>query len=234
MPNIKKNSRPRIPSVEETDAGLEKEFAQQDPKAEDLPPKEGDSKALDESMQLSSVAAEKAEETVSEGTTIGSDGRLLHEPEGTYFPTDSHETDENAKNLRTRLSRDSEKRSENPSLLLDDLRGLGIYGELSEDQSLITVPFEDAYRLTTTMRMAEIILNERMQNKRKAKLELLKAQLNASNFNNVPALIAELEKAKAALLQKYSFQSVGMFGDEPVMNLEGIIYFETLLRGRTR
>ncbi len=84
MPNTKKNSRSRIPSVEETNAGLEKEFAQQDPKVKDLPPKEGDSKALDESMQSSSVAAEKAEETVSKGTTIGgttigSDGRPLRD-----------------------------------------------------------------------------------------------------------------------------------------------------------
>ena len=98
-----------------------------------------------------------------------------------------------------------------------------MYDELSEDQCHITMPFEDVHRLVTTMRMAEIILNERIQNKRKAKLELLKAQLNASNCNNMPALIAELEKTKAALLQKCSFQSVGMFGDEHVLDLEGII-----------
>jgi hypothetical protein len=65
MPNNKKNPKSRVPSIEETNAELEKEFAQPDPKAEDLLPKEGDSKALDESMQSSSVAAKKAEETVS-------------------------------------------------------------------------------------------------------------------------------------------------------------------------
>jgi hypothetical protein len=183
-------------------------------------------------MQSSSVEAEKAEEFVSNGTTIGSDGRPLREPEGTYFPADSHETDENARKFLTKLKRDSKKRIENPPLLLDDLRELGMYGELSEDQCHVTMPFEDVHRLVTTMRMAEIILNERIQNKRKAKLELLKAQLNASNCNNMPALIAELEKTKAALLQKYSFQSVGMFGDEHVLDLEGIIYFETLLLAR--
>ncbi len=48
----------------------------------------------------------------------------------------------------------------------------------------------------------------------------------------MPALLVELERAKAALAQKYSFQSVGMFGDEPVIDLEGIIYFETLLIAR--
>ncbi len=31
------------------------------------------------------------------------------------------------------------------------------------------------------------------------------------------------------IAQKYSFQSVGMFGDEPVIDLEGVVYFETLL-----
>jgi hypothetical protein len=232
MPNTKKNSKIRFPSIEETNAGLEKEFAQQDPKVEDLPPKEGDSKALDESMQSSSVAAEKAEEFVSRETAIGSDGRPLREPEGTYFPADSHETDGNVRKFLTKLSRDSEKRTANPSLLLDDLSGLGMYGELSEDQSHVTMPFEDVYRLSTTMRMAEIILNERVQNKRKAKLELLKAQLNASNCTNVSALLVELERTKAALKQKYSFQSVGMFGDEPVIDLEGIVYFETLLLAR--
>jgi hypothetical protein len=83
------------------------------------------------------------------------------------------------------------------------------------------------------MRMAEIILNERIQNKRKVKLELLKAQLDAGDCNNTSALLVQLERAKAALAQKYSFQSVGMFGDEPVIDLEGVVYFETLLLARS-
>jgi hypothetical protein len=94
------------------------------------------------------------------------------------------------------------------------------------------MPFEYVHRLVTTMRMTDIILNERIRNKRKAKLELLKAQLNASNCNSVPALLAELERTKTALKQKYSFQSVGAFGHESVIDLEGIFYFETLLLAR--
>ncbi len=35
--------------------------------------------------------------------------------------------------LRRRI-RDSDKRVESPSLLLDDLKGLGMFGELSDDQ----------------------------------------------------------------------------------------------------
>ncbi len=115
-------------------------------------------------MQTSSVAAEKAEETVPDGTAVGSDGRPLLNTKGAYFPDDSHESDENARKTQTRLARDSEKRLENPSLLLEDLRGLGMYGELSEDQGYITMLFKDVHRLVTTMRMFEIILNERIQN----------------------------------------------------------------------
>ena len=82
------------------------------------------------------------------------------------------------------------------------------------------------------MRMAETILNERIQSRRKVKLELLKAQLDAGDCDNMPALLVQLERAKAALAQKYSFQSVGMFGGDPVIDLEGVIYFETLLIAR--
>ena len=210
---------------------LEKEFAQQDSKAEESPPKEGESKALDESMQTSSVLADKLEEIAPDISAFGSD-RPLRETSGSLLPNDSEETDQSAKDFFAKITRDSDKRNQNPPLLLDDLRELGMYGELSEDQRHITMPFEDVHRLVTTMRMTEVILNERIQNKRKAKLEILKAQLDASNCNNVPALLAELEKTKAALAQKYSFQSVGMFGVEHVQDLEGIIYFETLLLTR--
>ena len=162
MANNKKNLKTRIRSVEETNAELEKEFAQQDSKAEDLPPKEGDSDFLETSMQSSSSVGEQAGEIVSDGTAIGSDGRPLLETKGTYFPADSQETDENVRKFLTKLSHDSEKRLENPSLLLEDLKGLGMYGELSEDQNHAIMPFKDVHRLVTTMRMAEIILNERI------------------------------------------------------------------------
>ena len=139
-------------SVEETNAMLEKEFAQQGSKAEESPPKEGESKALDEPMPTSSVTADKSEEIAPDVSAFGSDQRPLREPPGTLFPDDSHETDQNAKNFLTKITRDSEKRKENPPLILDDLRELGMYGELSEDQRHITMPFEDVHRLVTTMR----------------------------------------------------------------------------------
>ena len=232
MPNNKKNPKSRTPSVEETNARLDKEFAQQNSQGQDLPPKEGESKVLDETMQTSSVTTDKAEEIVPDVSSLGSDQRPLREIPGQLFPTDSHETDEHAKRFLAKLSSDSKKRNQKPSLLLDDLRELGMFGELSEDQNHITMPFEDVHRLVTTMRMTEVILNERIQYKRKAKLDFLTSQLDASECNDMPALLAELEKTKAALKQKYSFQQVGVFGNEPVIELEGIIHFETLLLAR--
>ncbi len=55
------------------------------------------------------------------------DGRPLLEPEGFYFPSDSHETDDRAKRILVDLQRQREQKSrvQNPSLLLDDLRELG-------------------------------------------------------------------------------------------------------------
>ncbi len=64
MPDNKKNTKTRVPSVEETNAALDREFAEQNSKAGDLPPNQGESKALEESLQSSSVTADKAAETV--------------------------------------------------------------------------------------------------------------------------------------------------------------------------
>ena len=211
---------------------LEKEFAEQDSKMEESPPKEGESKSLDESVQTSSASADEAEEIVPDVSSFGSDQRPLRGIAGALLPADTHETDEHAKKFLGKFSSDSRKRNQNPSLLLDDLKELGMYGELSEDQSHVTMPFEDVHRLVTTMRMTEVILNERIQNKRKAKLEFLTSQLDASECNNMPALLVELERTKAALKQKYSFQQVGVFGNEPIIELKGIIHFETLLLDR--
>ena len=47
MPNNKKNNKTRVPSVEETNAALEKEFAEQSSQAGDLPPTQGKSEASD-------------------------------------------------------------------------------------------------------------------------------------------------------------------------------------------
>ncbi len=62
MPNNKKNPKTRIPSVEETNAGLDKEFSMQDSKMEESPLEKGDSNVLETSMQSSSSVTEQAGE----------------------------------------------------------------------------------------------------------------------------------------------------------------------------
>ena len=117
MPDNKKNPKAkRIPTVEETNAAVEKEFAEKDSKGKDPLSKSG-SEALESSMQTSPSKAEKVEEILSEVNAMGSDKRPLHEPKGSYFPTDSLETDENARKVRTNLFWNSEKRFQNPPLL---------------------------------------------------------------------------------------------------------------------
>ncbi len=58
-------------------------------------------------------------------------------------------------------------------------------GELSDDSQHLTMAFEDVHRLVTTMRMVEVILNERAQNSRKAKInrKLIKTQLDAEHLS---------------------------------------------------
>ncbi len=102
---------------------------------------------------------------------FGSDGRPLHEPEGSIFLTNSHESDKTVKKLLTGLHREANSRFQDRSLLLEDLKdrsllledlkGLGMAGDFSDDSQFVTMPFEDVHRLVTTMRIAEIILNER-------------------------------------------------------------------------
>ena len=78
---------------------LDKEFAQQNSQGQDLPPKEGESKVLDETMQTSSVTTDKAEEIFPDVSSLGSDQRPLREIPGQLLPADSHETDERAKSF---------------------------------------------------------------------------------------------------------------------------------------
>ncbi len=142
--------------------------------------------------------------SVSAELELGSDGRLLREPEGNIFPTNSHESDKNAKKLSTGLQREMTSRFQDRSLLLEDLRELGMAGELSDDSQHLTMAFEDVHRLVTTMRMAEVILNERVQNSRKAKISRIMTQLDAEYCPNMSTLLVELEKAKQALTQRHS------------------------------
>jgi hypothetical protein len=168
-------------------------------------PQGDESAAFESSNQNSSSMEEESREVSSEEQTLGSDGRPLFEPTGIFFPTDSHETDERAKRVLADLQRQQKSRVQNSSLLLDDLRELGMYGELSDDNCHINMPFEDVHRLVTTMRMAELILNDRVHANRKEKMAEIKTQLDAEHCPNMTALLAEFQKARDALTQKHSF-----------------------------
>jgi hypothetical protein len=113
-------------------------------------------------------------------------------------------------------------------LILDDLKELGMHGELSEDQSYVTMSFEDVHRLVTTMKMANVILNERVKDRQRAKIDEIKEELDAAHCPNMRALLVELEKAQYELTLTHSFQTMGDF-EGVACTLEGSVLFETLL-----
>jgi hypothetical protein len=194
-------------------------------------PQSVESTAFNASMQQKSSVDEKSRETSSEERPVGPDGRYLFNLTGTVFPMDTHETDARAKKVLTDLQREQQSRLQNPSLLVDDLKELGMYGELSDDNNYINMSFEDVHRLVMTMKMAELILNDRVQSNRKDKMAQIKAQLDADCGHNTAALLTEYHRARDALTQKHSFRSVGAF-DVDAYNLEGLIIFETMLLTR--
>ena len=233
MPNGKKNTGKKtgLLSVEETNAMLAKELADDALKEQGSPPKSAAPKAPEEPHPKAVSEEDQVGSSASTGLGLGSDGRPLREPEGSIFPTDSHESDETAKKLLTSLEREMNSRFQDPSQLLDDLKELGMVGDFSHDLRHISLPFEDVHRLVTTMRMAELILNERVQTRRKAKMAKIKAQLDEAHCPNMSALLVELEKAKQSLTQKHSFHSIGAF-EASSHDFEGDILLETMMIAR--
>jgi hypothetical protein len=233
MQNDKTNPLPSPldPSVDQTTAMLEKDESEQDAKMQGSSPTSVEPTAFVASMQQKSSINEMSQGANSVEQQVGPDGRHLFEPTGRAFPTDTQETDDRAKKVLADLLREQKSRLQNPSLLVDDLRELRMYGELSDDNNYINMPFEDVHRLVMTMRMAELILNDRVQNNRREKMAKIKAQLDADCAHNTAALLAEFHRAKDALTQKHSFRSVGAF-EEDAYNLEGLIIFETMMLTR--
>ncbi len=145
-----------------------------------------------------------------------------------YFPTDSPEMNSRAQTVLRELGRFRDSRTHNRLLLLDDLKEIGMVGELSKDSKFVTMSFEDNQRLVMTMRMAKLILTDVVQSDRKDKIAQIKSQLDAEHCPDMPALLQEIQRARYDLTQKHSFQSVGVF--EPGMyTLGGFILFETMM-----
>jgi hypothetical protein len=167
MSDGKKNPRrtgSRMQSVEKTNAALAKELAGKKLKEQESLPKSSESSTPEVPLAKVVSAEDQESSSISAEPELGSDGRPLREPEGSIFPTDSHGPDKTAKKLLTSLQREMTSRFQDRSLLIEDLKELGMAGELSDDSQHLTMAFEDVHRLITTMRMAEVILNERVQN----------------------------------------------------------------------
>jgi hypothetical protein len=93
--------------------------------------------------------------------------------------------------------------------------------ELSDDNDYVNMPFQDEHRLVTTMKMAEVILNEHVQ--LDEKLSLIASKFNSTHAEhcpNISTLLVELARAKYELTRIHSFLSVGAF-DGISCTLEG-------------
>ncbi len=102
--------------------------------------------------------------------------------------------DSRAKIALRELGRLRDSRTHNPPLLLDDLKELGMVGEISEDNKFVILSFEDCHRLVMTMRMTELILNDTVQCHRHDKIARIKSHLDAEHCPDMPALLREMEK----------------------------------------
>jgi hypothetical protein len=100
MPNGKKTTSKRtgMLSVEETNALLAEELAEDAQKEQELLPTGGDSSASEVLPPKAPSVDNQTGSNVSTGPELGSDGRPLSEPAESIFPTDSHESDKTAKN----------------------------------------------------------------------------------------------------------------------------------------
>jgi hypothetical protein len=242
MQNDKKNSNSRsrrVPSVEETTAAIEAEQKREE-EAESL--SQGDKSAasatFESSNQSGSSKNMEGSQDLSDDCDWSEDqgNQAAHSGQGKAFvplmPPNCEETDDHSRKILDNLQRGRETRIQNHSLIIDDLKELGMFGELSEDHDYVTMPFEDVHRLVTTMRMANVILNERVQARRQAKLNEIKEQLDAKHCPNMQALLVALDKAKYELTLNHPFQSMGDF-EGIACTLEGLVLFETLLISRT-
>jgi hypothetical protein len=232
----KSNSRSRrVLSVEEITAAITAEQEREET-ANSLP--QGDKSATFESSNQSSSSSKNMEgsQDLSDNRSEDPGNQAAHSGQSEAFvpltPPNCQETYDHAQKILDNLQRGRETRIQNHSLIIDDLKELEMFGELSEDHNYVTMPFEDVHCLVTTMRMANIILNERVQARRRAKLNEIKDQLDVKNCPNVQSLLVELEKAKYELTLNHSFQSMGDF-EGVACTLEGSVLFETLLVART-
>ncbi len=150
----KSNSRSRrAPSVEETTATVTAE--QEREEAVDSLFQSDKSTTLESQNQSSSFENMERSQDLSTDRSEDQDNQAACSGQGEAFlplvPPDCKETDDHAQKMLDNLQRGRESRIQNHSMILDDLKELGMFGELSEDHDYVTMPFEDVHRLVTTM-----------------------------------------------------------------------------------
>jgi hypothetical protein len=130
--NLKTSSR-RIPRVDETTAAITAEL-ELDAKASRIvaPKRRVYCLRIVETIQFPRGRTNTREQFRRTGIGVRW-SPLLELKGGHYIPSDSHKIDERAKRVFADLQREQKSRVQNPSLLLGDLKDLGMYGELSED-----------------------------------------------------------------------------------------------------
>ena len=169
--------------------------------------------------------------STAEQSELPSDQHYAESEEMIDSSLPADDSDRNPRNERVlkELGRYQDSRTQNPPLLLQDIKELGMVGELSENNKFITMSFEDVHlRLVMTMKMTELILNDTVHFNRNEKIEQIKVQLDAEHCPNMEALLREMEKAHKDLTQKHSFHSMGVF--EPgLYSLPDFILFETMM-----
>jgi hypothetical protein len=146
MQNDKKKSNTRrVPSVEETTAAITAEQEREEA-AESLP--QSDKSATFESSNQSSSSANMVRsQDLSHDRSEDQGNQAAHSDQDEVFvplvPPNCEETDDCAQKILDNLQRGRESRIQNHSLIIDDPKDLGMFGELAEDHNYVTMLFED-------------------------------------------------------------------------------------------
>jgi hypothetical protein len=156
--NLKASSR-EIPRVKKTTVAIIAEQERQ--KAAESLPQSDESVVFESSKQSSSSKNVETPQDFSNDRSKDHGKQpargVLGEAYIPLVPVDCQETNDRAMRILEDLQHDNYSRVPNHFLLIDDLKELGMLGELPEDSNYISMPFEDVRHLAAAIKMAEAI-----------------------------------------------------------------------------
>ncbi len=124
--------------MEETTAAITAEQERKEA-AESLPQSDKSATFESSNQSSSSVNMEGSQDPSNNRSEDPSGNQAAHSDQGEAFvplvPPNCEDTDDHAQKILNNLQRGRESRIQNHSLIIDDLRELGMFGELSEDQN---------------------------------------------------------------------------------------------------